>query len=310
MAHGQARSVKLDVIARDRKLDALVLADRTAEHLALLGIVRRPLDEPAAIADTFGGNQDALGIHAVENVAKTLVLLADERVGGNFEIVEEDFRRRVVDHRRDRRDPHLVLRRRLHVDDEDRQPVRARGQGALGRRAGEEDHEVGMLGAAGPDLLAVDDIGIAALLGRRRDRQRIGARARFGDAERLQAQFAARDPGQVFLLLRLAAMPQQRAHRVHLGVARGPVGAGGMDFGEDRRRSTQGQAAASIFRRDQRGKQPGFGHRGDELGRVLAGAVDLAPIGVGKTPAQRARRLANGLEVVVGNGLNGIHRSH
>ena len=67
----------------DRELDALVGADRAAEDDALGGVARRLLDEPAAVADALGGDQDPLGVHAVEDVAEALALLADQRVGGH-----------------------------------------------------------------------------------------------------------------------------------------------------------------------------------------------------------------------------------
>ena len=78
IAH-QVGRLDVDVRARDRKLHALVLADRPAEHDALVRVARRALDEPAAVADALGGDQDPLGVQAVEDVAEALALLADQR---------------------------------------------------------------------------------------------------------------------------------------------------------------------------------------------------------------------------------------
>src|ERR1700722_20204042 len=62
----------------DRELDALILADRTAAYRALLGVIGGLGDKPFGIADAFRRDQDAFGIHAGEDVAKALALLADQ----------------------------------------------------------------------------------------------------------------------------------------------------------------------------------------------------------------------------------------
>ena len=69
------------------------------------------------------------------------------------------------------------------------------------RGAGEQQHEIGIFGARGPDLLAVDDVAVAVADGGGAEAERVGARGRFGDAERLQPQFTPRDAGQVALFL-------------------------------------------------------------------------------------------------------------
>ena len=60
-----------------RMLDRLVLADRAAEHDALLGVGGGAPKRGAAEADRFGGDQDALGIDAVQDVLEAAALLAD-----------------------------------------------------------------------------------------------------------------------------------------------------------------------------------------------------------------------------------------
>ncbi|MNJ45829.1 hypothetical protein D3C77_409410 [compost metagenome] len=60
-----------------RMLDALVQADRAVEHFALQRIVRRPGQRGAAQAHGFAGHQNALGVHAVEDVLEALALLAN-----------------------------------------------------------------------------------------------------------------------------------------------------------------------------------------------------------------------------------------
>ena len=149
-----------------------------------------------------------------------------------------------------------------HVDQEDRQALGAL-LGLLARRgARQQQHQVGMLGAAGPHLLAVHDVGAVVLLHRRgAQRQRVGAAGRLGDAERLQAQLAAGDLGQVAFLLLLAAVPQQRAHDVHLGVAGGAIAAGALDFLQHRRRRRDAEPRAAILLGDQDREPAGLGQR-------------------------------------------------
>src|SRR5205823_136600 len=52
----------------DGELHALVLADGPAEDLSLFGVGSGCLDEPVAVADALGCDEDPLGIHAVQDV--------------------------------------------------------------------------------------------------------------------------------------------------------------------------------------------------------------------------------------------------
>src|SRR5438034_403477 len=72
----ERRGLGRHVGARDRELHALVLADRATEHLALARIGGRLCEEPSRVADALGTDQDAFGVHAVEDVAKALAFLA------------------------------------------------------------------------------------------------------------------------------------------------------------------------------------------------------------------------------------------
>jgi hypothetical protein len=58
----------------------LVRADGTAEHRALGGVGDGAVDEPVAVADGLGGEQDAFGVPAVEDVAEPGVDLTDDVV--------------------------------------------------------------------------------------------------------------------------------------------------------------------------------------------------------------------------------------
>jgi hypothetical protein len=72
-----------------RELDALVLPDRTLEDLALLCPIRRPLDEETSVAHALGGDEDALGVHAVHCVPEALAFLTDDAACWDAEAFEE-----------------------------------------------------------------------------------------------------------------------------------------------------------------------------------------------------------------------------
>jgi hypothetical protein len=139
----------------------------------------------------------------------------------------------VIEHGADGADGEAGAERLLHVDQQDAHAVR--GVRLLApTRAAEQQHEIRMLGARNPDFAAADDIIVAVPLGEGRYARSICARVGLGDAEGLQAQFAAGDARQIFRLLRVAAVPQQRAHRVHLGVAGRAIAARTMHLVENR----------------------------------------------------------------------------
>ena len=107
------------------------------------------------------------------------------------------------------------------VDEEDAEAARLVRELVVGRGAGEQEHEVRVLGAGDEDLLAVDDVAVAVLAGEGLDARGLGAGVGLGDAEGLQAQLAGGDAWQVALLLLVVAVPEERAHDVHLGVGGG-----------------------------------------------------------------------------------------
>src|SRR6266446_7980601 len=134
-------------------------------------------------------------------------------------------------------------------------------------------------GAAGPDFLAVDDVAIIALApGKGFQRGSVGSAGRLGYAEGLQPQFAAGDLRQPFCLLLLAAVPQQRAHGVHLGMAAAAIASGALDLFENRGCGGQFQPGAAIFFRDQYREVSGLGQRVDEGSGIGHLAVELAPV--------------------------------
>ena len=69
----------------------------------------------------------------------------------------------VVHHGADRIDADAGDLREPHVDQEHREAVGALLHLLARRGARQQQHQIGMLGARGPDLLAVDDVVIVAL---------------------------------------------------------------------------------------------------------------------------------------------------
>jgi hypothetical protein len=305
VAH-EVGGLDLDEGLGNRKLHALVLPDGSPEHHALLGVGRDAVDEPVAVADAFRRDQRALGVEPVQDVPEALAFLADEVPRRDLEVLEEQLVGLVVHHVQDGLHREPLADGLAQVDDEDRHAFGLLLHVRQRRGARQQDHQVRMLDARDPHLLPVDDVAVALLHGRGLDPGGVGAGGGLGDAHRLQAQFAAGDPGQVLALLRLAAVTQQRAHVVHLAVAGAGVAAAAVDFFHDHRGLGQAQAGAAVFLRDQRGHPAGLGERVDEFGGVAARLVDLAEVGVGKLRAQVAHRVADvGVVLVVGV----VHRS-
>ena len=75
--HQQFGRFKFDPAFRERVLDALVLADRAAEHDALAGVARGAGQRGAPEPHRLGGDQDALRVHAVQDVLEAAPLVAD-----------------------------------------------------------------------------------------------------------------------------------------------------------------------------------------------------------------------------------------
>ena len=74
----QIRRFDIGVGFGDRKLNALIRTDGSAEDDSFTRVLGGAFDEPAAVADRFGGDEDTLGIPAVDDVAKTHPFCADQ----------------------------------------------------------------------------------------------------------------------------------------------------------------------------------------------------------------------------------------
>ena len=281
--------------------------DRATEDDALGCIRGRLVDEPAPVADALRRDQDPLRVHAVEDVAEPLALLADERVRRHLQAVDEDLRGGVVDHRLDRADRHRSRRRGpLHVDDERREALRLLLHLLERRRPREEQHEVGVERPRRPDLLPVDDV--AAV---RRSRRSSGC----GSCPSRPSARSRRTPAAAARPRRSSAGSAASARRSRAAgsspsctSARGRrrVAAGRVDLLEDHARRREREPGAAVLLRDQGGEPAVSVSACDERLRVPVG-LELAPVLAGELRAELAHRRANLGELL---GRREVHRGH
>ena len=159
----------------------------------------------------------------------------------------------------------------LRFDNEGADAVRART--VSGPR---HDHDVvGRHAVAAPLLAAVENVGIAVLLGAGAYRCDVGARLRLGNRDR-RHDAAFGDDRQEFLALLLGAEVKQR-HDEH-GVEAGDRRAGRRDLGDFLARDAdhrQVAVRAAILFGHPELHQPHFAEQLDDLEREAVGLVDL-----------------------------------
>ena len=78
VVHHQRRRLQLGVSLCDREGDPLVLADGPAENLALVGILRRTIDEEPAVANALRGNENTLRVHRPQHGLEAVALTPDD----------------------------------------------------------------------------------------------------------------------------------------------------------------------------------------------------------------------------------------
>src|SRR6266700_5147311 len=165
----------MDVRLGDRELDALVLADGTTKDAALLAPLSCSLNEPAPIADAFGSDQDALGVHAVQDVAEALPLCTNQILNRDRNLVEVQFVGIVIHYYPDGLHRNSVPDCLTQINEEDREPLGLLLDLLEWRRPGQKNHQVGVLDARNKDLPPVDDVAVALSDRRRRNAGRVGA---------------------------------------------------------------------------------------------------------------------------------------
>ena len=293
----QRRRLGLDVRPGNGKLHPLVGTYGSAKHLPLAGVGGRFRGKPARIADALGGDQDTLGIHAIEDTVETLPFAADKVGDRHPQIINKELRGGVVHHGVYRPDGQPVAERLAHIHQQHRHAVRgATAIGARGR-AHQQHHQVGMFRAGDKYFLAVHHEIIPVAHGRGANAGGIGATGGLGYTEGLQPQPAGGDIRQKALFLFIAAVSQQGAHGVHLGVAGAAVAATAVNFFQHRAGGPERQAAATVFLGDQYRQIARRGQRPDKLCGVVPPGVQRAPVAPPVAGAQSRHRRANIREV-------------
>ena len=206
----------------------------------------------------------------------------------------------MVDHRLEGADGDGPSHLASEIDEKDRHPLGRLGARLTRCRTRQQEHEIRVFGAGDPCLLTVNQVRIAVEPRRRRDPGRVGTGRGLAHAEGLEAQLARRHPREISLLLRLAAVPEQGSHDVHLGVTRRPVATCALDRLQNHARRPEVEAGTPVFARDERGEISRLGERLEEGGGIGAHPVQVAPVLAGEALAEASDSFPNRLVAVLG----------
>ena len=291
----QVGGLELHPALGQRMLNRLVLADRAAEHDALLGILGCLGECGLADADGLGGDQDALGIEAVQEIAEALAFLADAVFQRNLEPVDEHLVGvdRLAAHLLDLGDFDF---RAVEVGVEQRQPVGGVPALVLGRGPRDQQHFVGDLRRGGPGLLAVHDITVAVALGLGLQRRGVEAGVGLGDGE-AALHLAGYDVGKNALLLLLGTEHHDRIGPEDIEMDRRGALQRRARFGDrlhhDRGLGDAESGSAVLFRHGDT-QPPGIGHGAVEILGEAAVLVLLQPVFAVELGAQLADAVLDG----------------
>jgi hypothetical protein len=281
---------------RQRMLDRLIGADRTVKNDAVLGVLHRAGQRVLPNPDAFDTDQYAFGVEAVQQIAEALAFFANE--------VFQRYRQAVDEHlvRVHRLAPHLgdfayVAMVPVEIGIEEAESF-GRFGAFLDRRRPHQQHDfLGFLRRRCPDLLAVNDIAIAAALSLGLDLRRVqsGVRFRHPETGNRLALNQVRQPAALLLVIaenddrvRPEDVDVDRRGRAHrAGRFRHRVHQDG-GFGH-------AEIGAAIFLGHGHAKPAGLRHRLVEIVRKLAGFVPVQPIIVVEAGAQAFHILADRL---------------
>src|SRR5882757_2323592 len=184
----------------------------------------------------------------------------------------------MIHHRADRTNREALSLRLTHVENKDGEPVGLLRNLVARRSARQQQHEVRVFSARRPNLLSIDNITVAAPLGEGLDRACISAAGRLCHPERLQAKLSRRNLWKVALLLLVTAVPEERAHDVHLSVTGGAIAAAVLDFLKNGCAGRQRKACTPIFLGNQGRQVASFRQRSDKLTWIPALSILSSPI--------------------------------
>src|SRR5690606_7458448 len=219
-------------------------------HRDLHSFPTRRSSDLITVANAFRRNQRALRIQSFEYVFEALALFPDQVLFGDFQVLEEELIGLVIHHIWNRTHGQALANRLSQINDEDRHAFRFLLDLGQWRGARQQNHEIGMLHARDPDLLAVHHVTPVFLYGRRLQPRSIGAGGRLGDRHRLDPELACSDGRQIFLFLLTTAAAQQSTHVVHLAVHSAGVPAAAIDLFHDHGRRGKPQPRPAELLRD------------------------------------------------------------
>src|SRR5690606_30096719 len=112
----------------------------------------------------FRGNQYAFGIHAIEDVTKTLAFFTDQAIRRNFHLVKKHLVGVVIDHGVNGADFHALAYHLTQIHQKYRQAIAASLHLTHWHGSGQQHHQVRLEWTTGPDFLAIDNITITFFL--------------------------------------------------------------------------------------------------------------------------------------------------
>ncbi len=278
-------------------LDRLVLPDRAVEHHALFCIVGRLAQRGAAEADRLGADQDALRIHAVQDVFEALALLADPVLHRHRQVVDEE----LVGI--DGAAPHLRDFARVDVLAVEVRVEKTQALGAaldlLERRGAREDQHLGRdLRGRDPDFLSRHHIAVVAFAHRLGlELERLQSDVGLGDREaRLVLPGDQRRQHAPLLLLVAEHHDGVEPEDVHVQ-RRGARHAGAelRDGLHQDRRLGDAEARAAVFLRDADAEPAVIGKGAMKVVREAAFLILAEPVIVAEPRADALDRIADRL---------------
>ncbi len=200
----QPRELELDLGLGERVTDRLVGADRRLPDLALVGVGHGLVERAQTAARERSGTGDALGVEPVEHGREPRLLAADQAVGRDLDVIEEQ-RPLPVGAEVGHRDRILRQPGGIGVDDADRrQPELA----ALAAQPRDAEDRVRVLDAGDVVLLALEQVAVAVAPQLGADLVRVRAGVGLGD-RKSDPRRAGRDPAQPALLLLVGAVARE-----------------------------------------------------------------------------------------------------
>ena len=261
-------------------MQALEFGDRAAELLAFFRPFQRVLERAGGNAHRHRAGADALavvGVHQVGEAALEAGGRQHHHFRRHFQVLEGQFafRHAAQAHGALTLADAQPLRRALVRVAHGEEAADAEVLALLVVDARKDQMQPRDAGAGDPVLFAVDDVGVAALVGARGHGHGVGAGLWLSDADgRLVA--CEHQLGRKFLL-RWAAVGHHGRYRAHVGLNRDARGhcAGLGHFLDHQHSVEEGAALAAERLRNGHAAEAGLGQRLDDVPRILLVAVDL-----------------------------------